>query len=447
MRYYPVFLDLAGQRCVVIGDGELAREKAAGLREAGASVRAVSTADFSPGILAGSRLVVDASDDPEVNRVAWDECERAGILINVVDRPERCRFIAPAIVRRDPVVIAISTSGESPFLASALRARLERWLGREWGPLAALVGRIRRDLRARGVSIAEQTRAYRRILASDVRALLREGKAVEANRRAVVLANKPEGRVALVGAGPGDAELITVKGRELLADADYVLHDALVSAETLAWCGPHTRLEAVGKRGGEDSASQDEITARLIELAREGHFVVRLKGGDPFLFGRGGEELRELTAAGTDVLVVPGVTSALAAGASIGVPATLRGVASSVAITTARGGDTGRIRQIAAASDTLVVLMARTNLAEIASEIALAVGAYTPAAVVSRATLPDQRSVCGPIGDIARLADEARLSAPATLIVGDVVYPGGSSLLRVGSAPARVHVIADAMHA
>jgi uroporphyrin-III C-methyltransferase / precorrin-2 dehydrogenase / sirohydrochlorin ferrochelatase len=421
VRYYPVFLDLSGQPCVVLGDGELAREKAAALREAGAEVRTVASADYRPGMLAGARLVIDATDDPAINRFTWDECEAAGILINVVDRPRQCRFIAPAIVRRDPVVIAISTSGESPFLASALRARIERWLGAEWGPFTALVGRIRRDLRARGMSIADQTRVYRRLLASDVRALLRAGETALAEQRAALLTSTRSGRVALVGAGPGDPELITVKGREMLADADYVLHDALISPQTLGWCGPQTQLEPVGKRGGENSASQDEITARMIELAREGHFVVRLKGGDPFLFGRGGEELRDLTEASVDVIVVPGVTSALAAGASIGVPATLRGIASSIAITTARGGANGGLRELAAASDTLIVLMARANLHETAAEVADAVGPSTPAAVVSRATFDDQRSVTGPIADIARLADAARLPAPATLIVGEVV--------------------------
>ena len=174
-------------------------------------------------------------------------------------------------------------------------------------------------------------------------------------------------------------------------------------------------------RGAQPAYGQDEITARMIELARAGHFVVRLKGGDPFLFGRGGEELRDLTEAGVDVVVIPGVTSALAAGASIGVPATLRGVASSVAITTARGDTGGRLRVLAAASDTLIVLMARASLHEIAAEIGHAVGPSTPAAVISRATFDDQRSVSGPLADIARLADAARLAAPATLIVGEVV--------------------------
>jgi uroporphyrin-III C-methyltransferase/precorrin-2 dehydrogenase/sirohydrochlorin ferrochelatase len=425
VRYYPVFLDLAGQPCTVIGDGKLAREKAIGLRDAGALVREIRNADYTPGMLAGARLVIDASDDPAINRLAWEEAEASGTLINVVDRPAQCRFIAPAIVRRDPVVVAISTSGESPFLASALRARLERWLGREWGPFAALVGRLRRDLRRRGVPLDEQTRAYRRLLASDIRAMLRDGRFEEAAQRAAFLA-QPElqqsGRVALVGAGPGDPELLTLRARELLADADFVLHDALIPPATLDLCGPNAALESVGKRGGEDSTRQEHITARMIELAREGHFVVRLKGGDPFLFGRGGEELRELTQAGVDVIVVPGVSSALAAGASIGVPATLRGVASSVAITTARGAGSNReLRDLALASDTLIVLMARANLAETAAELALALGGSRPAALVSRATWSNQGSVTGPIADIARLADEARLEAPATLIVGDVV--------------------------
>src|SRR5260370_31151965 len=141
MRYYPVFLDLAGQTCSVLGDGKLALEKAAALCEAGALVRVIPSIDYRQGDLGGARLAVDASEDPEINRLSWEEGEAAGILINVVDRPAQCRFIAPAIVRRDPLLVAISTSGESPYLASALRVRIERWLGREWGPFVALVGK------------------------------------------------------------------------------------------------------------------------------------------------------------------------------------------------------------------------------------------------------------------------------------------------------------------
>jgi uroporphyrin-III C-methyltransferase/precorrin-2 dehydrogenase/sirohydrochlorin ferrochelatase len=425
LRYYPVFLDLSGQLCIVLGEGKFAVEKAAALREAGADVRMIPSRDYRPGALAGARLVVDGSEDPEINRQSWEEAEAAGILINVVDRPAQCRFIAPAIVRRDPLLIAISTEGESPFLASALRARIERWLGPEWGPFVSLVGSVRRRLREKKVSPAKQTRVYRQLVNSEVRSLLGGGRTAEANRLAEEIAaarGTRAGRVALVGAGPGDPDLMTVKARELIADADYVLHDALIAPATLALCGPEARLEDVGKRGGQESARQDSITARLIELARAGNSVVRLKGGDPFVFGRGGEELFELQQEGIDVVVVPGITAALAAPAAAGISVTRRGIAASVAITTVRGsGGVERLADLARAADTLVVLMARADLAEIAAILARAVGGSRPAALISNATLPEQRSVSGPLDRIARLADEAALEPPATLVVGDVV--------------------------
>ena len=425
MRYYPVFLDLAGQLCIVLGDGKFAVEKAAALREAGANVRVIPSRQYRYGALAGARLVVDASEDVEINRLSWEEAEASGILINVVDRPAQCRFIAPAIVRRDPLLVAISTSGESPFLASMLRARIERWLGREWGPFVALVGEIRRRLRKQGLPIAKQTRAYRRLLSSDVLSLLRAGRPLEAQRLAAGIAaanGDGAGRVALVGAGPGDPDLMTVKARDLIASADYVLHDALIAPETLALCGPDSRLENVGKRGGHASTRQANINARLIELARSGHFVVRLKGGDPFVFGRGGEELDHLTQAGIDVVIVPGVSSALAAPAAAGIPVTKRGIASSVAITTAQGADSlDRLADLARAADTLVVLMALGDLVEVTEVLGRAVGGSRPAAVIGNATLPGQRSVTGTLDRIARLAAEAAIEAPATLVVGDVV--------------------------
>ncbi|HEX7264513.1 MAG TPA: siroheme synthase CysG [Candidatus Dormibacteraeota bacterium] len=425
MRYYPVFLDLANQPCIVLGEGKFAIEKAASLREAGADVRVIASTDYKTGDLVGARLVVDASEDTEVNRRSWEEAEAAGILINVVDRPAQCRFIAPAIVRRDPLLIAISTSGESPYLASSLRARIERWLGKEWGPFVGLVGNVRRQLRERGVPIAEQTRIYRRIVNSDVRSLLRRGRADDAAHLAVAISqagDKSPGRVALVGAGPGDPDLLTFKARELLADADYVLHDALISPGTLALCGPDARLEDVGKRAGLDNPSQEAISSRLIDLAREGKSVVRLKGGDPFVFGRGGEELTALVEAGVELIVVPGVTAALAAPAAAGIPLTLRGVASSFAIATAQGGGSlDRLRALAQAADTLVVMMPMSNLAEVAAVLAGAVGGERPAAVISNATLANQRSVSGPLERIARLADQAAIETPATLVVGDVV--------------------------
>jgi uroporphyrin-III C-methyltransferase len=209
----------------------------------------------------------------------------------------------------------------------------------------------------------------------------------------------------------------------MLAAADYVLHDELVSAGTLAMCGPDTRLENVGKRGGRPSASQADITRRMVELARDGNFVVRLKGGDPFVFGRGGEEARDLVAAGIDVVIVPGVSAAIAAPAAAGIPLTMRAVSSSVAITTADGD----IEPLAAAADTLVVLMAHSKLAGVTARLADVVGPDRPAGVVANATLPDQKTVVGTVGDIAVRVVEAGLEAPSTLIVGEVVAHAAAS--------------------
>src|SRR5205823_6113198 len=392
MRYYPVFLDLAGQRCVVLGGGRFAIEKVEALLDAGAGVRVLAAEvapeleglaargrieltprDYAPGDLAGARLVVDASGDEGINRRSWAEAEAAGILINVVDRPEQCRFIAPAIVRRDPLLIAISTSGESPFLASALRARIERWLGREWAPFTALVGRVGRRRREQGVPIERQTSVYRRLVSSEVRSLLRAGMDAEAQQLALAIeqshASPAPGRVALVGAGPGDPELLTARAIDLLASAGYVLHDALIAPGTLALCGPDARLESVGKRAGRDNPRQEDINARLVDLARAGHDVVRLKGGDPFVFGRGGEELSALLEAGIEVLVLPGVSSVQAAPSAAGIPLTLRGVASSFAVTSLKAGDASgagtRLESLAAAADTLVVMMPLADLDEL----------------------------------------------------------------------------------
>jgi len=235
-------------------------------------------------------------------------------------------------------------------------------------------------------------------------------------------ASHAPGRVALVGAGPGDPEILTVRARELLADADVVLHDALVSDETLALCGPDTRIEPVGKRGGRESARQEAITARMIQLAGEGNLVVRLKGGDPFVFGRGGEELRDLVGAGIDVVVVPGVSAAVAAPSAAGIPLTMRGVSSSVAVTSAEGeASLARLRHLAAAADTLVVLMVYARLESVAAALAEVLRPSRPAALISNATLPEQRAVMGTLANIAHLARCSDLEAPATLVVGDVV--------------------------
>jgi len=426
--YYPVVLDLHERRCVVLGTTALAEEKALGLRSAGATVVHLPRA-FEPGDLVGAYLAIDASDDPEAQRAARAEADRERVLLNVADVTHQCDWIAPALVKRGPLQIAISTSGESPFLARALRERIETMLGEEWGPFTALMGRMRRRLRRAGVPGDVQQDAYRRLLRSSATAMLREGGADSAAALALTIEQSARkggreavGEVVLAGAGPGDPDLLTLGARAVLADADVVFHDALVGPDVLRLCGPRTRLVDVGKRAGRRSASQAAINEAMIAAALAGDLVVRLKGGDPFLFGRGGEEVEALERAGIPVRVIPGVSAALAAPAAAGIPVTHRGVAASVAFVTGHRADGGpaALEALATSVDTLVVLMP-ADLETIAGRLAAVLGSDRPAAIVSQATTARQRVVRAPIASIAAAARAAHLEPPSTLIVGNVV--------------------------
>jgi uroporphyrin-III C-methyltransferase / precorrin-2 dehydrogenase / sirohydrochlorin ferrochelatase len=427
--YYPVVLDLYERRCVVLGDTPLADEKARGLRAAGATVVHLRRA-FQPGDLVGAYLAVDASDDPPAQRAARAEADSERVLLNVADVTRQCDWIAPALVKRGPLQIAISTSGESPFLARALRERLEAMLGEEWGPFTLLMGRMRRRLRRAGVPGDAQQRAYRRLLRSSATAMLRAGSADAAAAVALTIEQgasvaataAPMGEVVLAGAGPGDPDLLTTGARAVLADADVVFHDALVGAEVLHLCGPQARLVDAGKRSGRRSASQAAINEAMIGAARAGELVVRLKGGDPFLFGRGGEELEALQRAGIPVRVIPGVSAAFAAPAAAGIPVTHRGTSASVAVVTGHraGGDLSELDDLARCVDTLVVLMP-AELDAIARRLSSVLGPDRPAAIVSKATTPEQRVVRASLGGIAAAARVAGLEAPTTLVIGEVV--------------------------
>jgi uroporphyrin-III C-methyltransferase / precorrin-2 dehydrogenase / sirohydrochlorin ferrochelatase len=445
-RYYPVFLDLQGRRCVVLGGGELALEKVEGLLRAEAETTVVARElvpglsglverrlvewvprDYRRGDLAGAVLAIDASGLEEVNAAAHAEARGARVSLNVVDRPDRCDWIAPAVVRRGPLQIAVSTSGESPFLAASIRARLERVLGEEWGPFTALVGELRRRLRSEGVDLRAQEAIYRALLSSEARALLREGEAERARFTAAAIAtNGRRGRVTLAGAGPGDPGLLTVAARDALFEADVVFHDALVDPAVLALRGPATRLVDVGKRAGRSRIPQEEVNVRLVAAALAGEDVVRLKGGDPFVFGRGGEELEALLAAEVEVRVIPGVSSATAAPALAGIPLTLRGVSSSVALLTARTA-TGPadLDRVARGADTLVVLMAGADLAQVTERLAGVLGRGRPAAMVARASAPDQELVHADLGSLAAAVGAARIEPPALLVVGEVAALAG----------------------
>jgi uroporphyrin-III C-methyltransferase / precorrin-2 dehydrogenase / sirohydrochlorin ferrochelatase len=429
-RYFPVFLDLRGRCCVVLGSGQIADEKAAALHDAGATV-VRHERPFQSGDFAGAFLAVDASGDGAGQAAARRDADREHVLLNVVDVADRCDWIAPAVVRRGPVQIAISTSGESPFLAATLRARIEALVGSEWGRFADVVGRVRRRLRRRGIAADSQRRVYERLLRSDVLALLRDGDAEAAESLATAIESgayrgEPDdaiGEVILAGAGPGDPSLLTVAARDVIASADVIFHDALVDPSVLLLSRKDARMVNVGKRAGRASTSQTEINAAMADAAARGDVVVRLKGGDPFLFGRGGEEVNAMHAAGVPVRVIPGVSAALSAPAAAGIPVTHRGVAGSVGIVAgqrAADADDQELERIAGAADTLVVLMP-VELEGLTRRLMSVVGSQRPAALVSRATTGRQRVVRGTVSSVASIARSAGLEAPATLIVGEVV--------------------------
>lgn len=285
--------------------------------------------------------------------------------------------------------------------------------------MVELTGALRDRLRAAGVPISEQTKRYAQALASPALDLLRAGQA----DRARVAMTRRAGHVALVGAGPGDPQLLTLRAADLLSRADVVLYDALVDVRVLAFSRPDAELVPVGKRGGRRSPAQAQIEARMIGEAHRGRFVVRLKGGDPFVFGRGGEEVLALTAAGLTVEVVPGVSAATAAPALAGIPLTYRGVAASFGVTTARRAD-GRLHDFRdlAALDTLVVMMAAQSLEEVCGQL-ISAGRPpdTPVALVVAASTPAQRVVRNSLGGFARWSGLAPVEGPALLVVGAVV--------------------------
>jgi uroporphyrin-III C-methyltransferase / precorrin-2 dehydrogenase / sirohydrochlorin ferrochelatase len=442
--YYPVVLDLTGRRCVVIGDSPIATEKVSTLRAIGAAV-VHHERPFLPGDFTGAFLAIDASGDADGAVAARAEADRERVLLNVADVTPQCDWIAPAVVRRGPLQIAISTSGESPYLARTLRERIESLVGEEWGPFTRLVGTTRRRLRRAGVSPEMQQRIYRRLLHSETLAMLCDGDTDSAQALALAIEHSagqaghavPMGEVVLAGAGPGDPGLVTMAARAVLADANLVLHDALVDAGVLRLCGARARIVNVGKRAGQPSSSQEEINEAMIAAARAGDLVVRLKGGDPFLFGRGGEEVNALRLAGVPVRVIPGVSSALAAPEAAGIPVTHRAVSGSVAIVTGHRVDglPADLERLAASVDTLVVLMP-AKLDVIALRLASILGSECPAAIVSQATTPQQRVVRATLGGIAAAARRARVEPPSTLVVGAVVNVIATAVAATGDRPA-----------
>jgi uroporphyrin-III C-methyltransferase / precorrin-2 dehydrogenase / sirohydrochlorin ferrochelatase len=472
---YPVSLDLEGRRCVVVGGGTVAEHKVRGLLDAGAAVTVVA-GTFTPalrelaargelellqrpyarGDLAGAFLTVAATDHGATNAEVFAEASEAGVLCNAVDDVAHCHFAAPSIVRRGDLTISVSTGGKAPALAKQLQGTLSAQFGEEWGELVEVLARARgAALDATGgtrdVDFRTWVQRWALALDGDLAGMMREGRAAEVAevvRSALAGEGSPgasnrnerKGSVAIVGAGPGDPRLISVRGRQLLDAADVVVYDRLVHPSL--WKGKDA-IDA-GKEPGAHRVDQAQINDLLVRLAREGRRVVRLKGGDPFVFGRGGEEAGALDAAGIPYEVVPGITSAIAALGAAGIPVTDRRLSSSFAVVTGHCA-TGEVDwdRLATAVDTLVVLMGLRRLPQIVERL-LAAGrpADTPAAVVANGTLPDQRVVSSTLAELPAAVARAGISPPALIVVGDVVrLRDGAENRDTGGKPAGLSVV------
>jgi len=448
MEHLPIFLKLAGEHCAVIGGGEVAARKVRLLLDAGARVTVTApelceglaelveqgrvehrAAAFSSESLAGVVLVIAATDDRAVNAEVSRLARAQGTPVNVVDDPELCSFILPAIVDRSPVVIAVSTGGASPVLARLIRARLESLIPATYGQLAQLAQRFRERVK-RALPPPARRPFWERVLQGPIAGLVFSGRLEQAEaelEREIddPARRTPAGEVYLVGAGPGDPDLLTFAALRLMQQADVVLYDNLVSPAIVDLTRRDARRIYVGKRRADHAMRQEQINALMIELAKQGQRVLRLKGGDPYVFGRGGEEIESLAAAGVRFQVVPGITAACGVAAYAGIPLTHRDYAQSCVLVTGHLKD-GTMdldwHGLARPRQTLVIYMGLLGLPALCEQlIAHGLPADMPAAVVQQATLPQQRVVVAPLGELARKVEEAGLHPPTLVIVGDVV--------------------------
>jgi uroporphyrin-III C-methyltransferase/precorrin-2 dehydrogenase/sirohydrochlorin ferrochelatase len=430
VKHLPLFFDLAGRRVVVVGSGAMADRRAELARSAGAAVFQLESASAAD--LAGAAAVFVATGDLDADSDARRAAKQAGVPVNVADRPALSDFILPAIIDRGDVVVAVSTGGASPTLATVLRARIEALLPERIGALAGLAQAFRGQAKAL-ISDPSRRRAFwRRLVEGPAARMMLAGQEAAARRAALgelddarddarqgaQRVRQSIGIAHIVGAGPGDPDLLTLRAAQLLQEADAILHDDLVPPAILNRARREAELVPVGKRKGKASWAQREIEAEMIRRVRAGQTVLRLKGGDPFVFGRGAEEVAALRAAGLPVTVVPGITAALGAAAAAGIPLTDRRIASSVTF------QSGHAAAESGGGHTHVIYMGATEAASVRDRL-LDAGAspMTPVAIVENATRPDQRVSVGRLADLARLAlpHTSRSDAgPSLIIVGEV---------------------------
>ncbi|WP_420412085.1 siroheme synthase CysG [Roseibium sp.] len=444
---FPAFMKVAGKRVVVVGHGGEAAAKVRLLGETNAEIVVIGaeidaelqkavdqfsathiTEDFKPKHLTGVALVFSAREDLALDKAVIDAARIQGVPANAVDKPELCDFYTGALVNRAPIAVAITSTGVGPVLARHIRARVEAMLPRSTGALARLAEGFR-DTAAQIISDGNARRNFwARFFSGSVAANVYAGNGDAARSEAQRLLNgmaEEPGFVWLVGAGPGAEDLLTLRAQRLLQEADVIVHDALVPADVVAMGRRDAERISVGKRKGAHSVPQSEICELLVKLGGQGLKVVRLKAGDPMIFGRAAEEMEALRAGGIGFEVVPGVTAAFAAAASAQIPLTLRGVASNLVFATGHNAQSETLPDwagLALKGATVAVYMGRSVAAAVAEKmIGAGLSATTPVAVIENAAHPDERQFSGSLSDLAVLENRSEIDGPVLIVIGEAV--------------------------
>jgi uroporphyrin-III C-methyltransferase/precorrin-2 dehydrogenase/sirohydrochlorin ferrochelatase len=460
--FFPAFLDLQARSCLLVGGGRVALRKARLLVSAGATLTVVSPQltpalqqlvesegfalrrrHFRAGDVEGHWLVVSATGDPNVERAVFRAATDVRVFCNAVDDTRNSSYITPAIVDRGKLVVAVSTGGAAPVLARRIREQIEQLLPMGMATLVKLAEQWRARVTAAIKTSSARRRFWESVFDGPAASQAMRGNisGAQADMAALLRSNRgaPPGEVWLVGAGPGDPGLLTIQALQILQKADVIVYDRLVSADILALSRRDADLVAVGKKPGGRSNSQEQINALLVSLVRSGQRICRLKGGDPFIFGRGGEERDALLRAGFACQIVPGITAAAACAASAGIPLTQRGVAQSVVLIAAHGKDSVDKLDwpaLARSRQTLAFYMAVKRIPQLMNAlIDNGMASAMPIAIIEKGTTPEQRVLRGTLGQLAVLAAAHRVAAPAILIVGKVAALG-AKLAPGGPRPA-----------
>lgn len=448
MEFLPLFHNLRGARVLVVGGGEIALRKSRLLADSGAVLRVVAPEigeevreliersggeqilrGYTESDLNGCVLIIAATDDEPLNAQVSADARQRGVPVNVVDAPALCSVIFPAIVDRSPLVIAVSSGGDAPVLARLIRAKLETWIPPSYGHLAGLAARFRHQVKGLFPNVQQRRAFWEEVFQGPIADRQLAGQGAEAERllQAKIDGDAPAatGEVYLVGAGPGDPDLLTFRALRLMQQADVVLYDRLVAPAILDLCRRDADRVYVGKQRADHALPQDQINQQLVDLAKQGKRVVRLKGGDPFIFGRGGEEIEELAAHGIPFQVVPGITAASGCAAYAGIPLTHRDHAQSVRFVTGhlKNGSTDLPwKDLVSPSQTLVLYMGLIGLPVICEQlIKHGRAADTPAALIQQGTTVNQRVFTGTLANLPQLVAEHEVHAPTLVIVGEVV--------------------------